>query len=84
MAHIPERMCIACREMLPKPERIKFVLEDGTVIIDNLQKKFGRGAYICKKEECIEKARKKRALSAKFKMAVPDGIYDELRGVIDG
>ena len=84
MAHIPERMCIACREMLPKHELIKFVLEDETVIIDNLQKKFGRGAYICKKEECIEKAKKKRALSAKFKMAVPDSIYDEIRGVIDG
>ena len=84
MAHIPERMCIACRSMFPKCELIKFVVEDGNVTIDKFQKKFGRGAYICKKEECMEKARKKRALSAKFKMAVPDGIYDELRGVIDG
>ena len=84
MAHIPERMCIACRTMFPKHELIKFVLEDEIVIIDKFQKKFGRGAYICKKEECIEKAKKKRALSAKFKMAVPDSIYDEIRGVIDG
>lgn len=84
MAHIPQRMCIACRGMFPKHELIKFVLENGSVITDNNQKKFGRGAYICKKEECIEKARKKKALSAKFKMAVPESIYDELRGVIDG
>ena len=84
MTHIPERMCVACRGMFPKHQLIKFVVEDERVIIDNNQKKFGRGAYICKKEECIEKAKKRRALSAKFKMAVPDGIFEELRGVIDG
>ena len=84
MAHIPERMCIVCRKMYPKHELIKFVLEENAVIIDGNQKKFGRGAYICKNEECIKKAKKKHALSAKFKRAVPDEIYDEMRGVIDG
>lgn len=84
MAHIPKRMCIACRGMFSKHELIKFVLENGSVVIDNNQKKFGRGAYICKREECIQKAKKKRALSARFKTDVPDGIYDELRGVLDG
>lgn len=84
MTHIPQRMCVACREMFPKHELIKLVVEEGIVIIDNNQKKFGRGAYICKKEECIEKAKKKRALSAKFKMAVSDSIYEEMRGVTVG
>ena len=84
MAHIPKRMCFSCREMFEKPPLIKFVVEDGEVVIDKTQKKFGRGAYICKKEECIEKAQKKRTLSAKFKMPVPDSIYEGLRGEIDG
>lgn len=84
MAHIPKRMCIACRSMFEKPTLTKFVVEEGQVVIDKTQKKFGRGAYICKKEECISLAQKKRTLSAKFKMAVPDGIYDNLRGEIDG
>lgn len=84
MAHIPMRMCISCREMLPKATLIKLVVENGEVVIDKTQKKFGRGAYICKKEECIKLAQKKRNISAKFKMPVPDGIYDLLRGEIDG
>lgn len=84
MAHIPERMCIACRGMFPKRELIKFVVENGSVVEDKFQKKNGRGAYICKKEECIEKVRKKRMLSAKFRMPVPDAVYDDLRGVING
>ena len=84
MAHIPKRMCISCRCMYEKPTLIKFVVEADEVVIDKTQKKFGRGAYICKKEECIKLAQKKRALSAKFKMPVPDSIYDNLRGEIDG
>ena len=84
MAHIPERMCIVCRKMYPKHELIKFVREENIVVVDNNQKKFGRGAYICKNEECIALARKKHALSAKFKTAVADTLYDEARGVLDG
>ena len=84
MAHIPERMCIACRGMFEKPTLTKLVLEEGEVVIDKIQKKFGRGAYICKNEECIRLAQKKRIISAKFKRPVPDSIYDLLRGEIDG
>lgn len=84
MTHIPQRMCVACRQMLPKTELIRLTAEDGAVVLDNNQKKSGRGAYICKKEECIDKARKRRILSAKFKKPVPEKIYDELRGVLDG
>lgn len=84
MAHIPERMCVACRGMFPKAELLKFVLENNSVVMDKKQKKPGRSAYICKKEECITQARKKRGLSAKFKTAVPESIYEEARSVIDG
>lgn len=84
MAHIPERMCVTCRRMLPKAELIRLVKEDGNVIIDAANKKPGRGAYICKNEECIMTAKKKKAFSAKFKMPVPNDIYDELRGALNG
>lgn len=84
MAHIPERMCIVCRKMLPKAELIRLAKENGEVIIDKPNKKPGRGAYICKKEECILRAEKRKALSAKFKMQIDQGIYDRLRGALDG
>ncbi len=70
--------------MMPKAELIKFVKENNSVVMDNNQKKFGRGAYICKNEECIKKAQKRHALSAKFKTAAADTLYDEARGVLDG
>lgn len=84
MAHIPKRMCIACRKMLPKAELIRLAKEDEEVIIDKLNKKQGRGAYICKNEECIAMAEKRKAISAKFRMQVEQGIYDRLRGALDG
>lgn len=71
--HIPERMCVACRQMKPKSELIRIAKDGDKVIIG---KKSGRGAYICKNDECIENAKKRHALSKHFKTAVSDGIYD--------
>ena len=83
--HTPMRMCIACREMKPKSELIKIVKNKECIELDSCQKKFGRGAYICKSTECIENAKKRKALSRHFKTCVEDSIYDEiLTGESDG
>jgi predicted RNA-binding protein YlxR (DUF448 family) len=82
--HIPERMCIGCREMHPKPELIKIVSKNGIAEVDAAGKKDGRGAYLCKNFQCIETARKKKALSRHFKMPVPDSLYDEVEELLDG
>ena len=83
--HTPMRMCIACRQMKPKGELIKFVKNENDIELDHFQKKFGRGAYVCKSTECIEIAKKRKALSRHFKTNVEDGIYDEiLAGKNDG
>ena len=74
--HIPMRMCIACRQMKPKNELIRVVKCGDAAQIDDKGKKSGRGAYICKNEECIKAAKKRRALSKHFKTAVSDGFYD--------
>ncbi len=84
MTHIPKRMCIACRGMFPKNQLMKFVYEENSVVWDKIQKKFGRGAYICKNEECIIKAKKRHALSAKFKTNVPDSVYPDIEEVLNG
>ncbi len=76
--HIPQRMCVACRQMKPKSELIKIVKTDSGAEVDFLQKKPGRGAYICKDSTCCENARKRRALSRHFKAQIDDGIYDEI------
>ncbi len=82
--HIPERMCIACRSMKPKPELLRVVNAGGNVVLDISQKHKGRGAYICKNRDCINAAKKRRAISRHFKTAVADDVYAVLEAVIDG
>jgi len=84
MGHIPERMCIGCRQMYPKDRLIKYVSKEGNVELDLSGKKPGRGAYICKCEKCIDIAKKKRLLSRHFKMQIPDSIYDEAKELLNG
>lgn len=77
MKHIPYRMCIACREMYPQNELIRIVRDnaDGEVKFDMGKKLFGRGAYICKNKDCIQKAEKKRGIERHFKCNIPNELY---------
>lgn len=81
MKHIPQRMCIACRTMRPQKELIRIVKDRETdkISLDIEKKLFGRGAYICKNPDCINKAEKKRCLERCFKTAVPREIYEGAR-----
>lgn len=54
---IPFRTCIGCQEQKTKKELIRIVrTPTGTVEFDPTGKKAGRGAYICKRRSCLEKA----------------------------
>ena len=44
----------------------------------------GRGAYICKSPECLKKAQKSGALSRAFGCEVPDGVFSEIEGELNG
>ena len=51
--HIPQRTCVACREVKAKQELVRLVrTADGNVEIDTSGKKPGRGAYLCRVQEC--------------------------------
>ena len=76
--HIPKRMCIACRTMKAKDELIKIVRTENGAEIDEKKNKFGRGAYVCKNEECIKLMVKRRSLAKHFKKQVDNTIYEEL------
>lgn len=78
MAHEPERMCIGCRKKTPKKDLIRLVKEDNNILLDKRGNALARGVYICKSEECIILARKKKALSRQFKQNVADSVYEQL------
>jgi predicted RNA-binding protein YlxR (DUF448 family) len=78
----PMRMCVGCREMKPKRELVRVVLtpeaDGGEVCLDFKGKKNGRGAYLCRDEECLKKAKKSKALERALDCAVPDEVYASL------
>ncbi len=73
---IPMRQCVGCREMKPKKELIRIIrTAEEQILVDATGKKNGRGAYICPKRECLEKAVKGKGLERSLKAAVPPEIY---------
>jgi uncharacterized protein len=77
---VPQRMCTGCGEMKPKRELIRIVKnKEGEVSVDFTGKKPGRGAYICKSKECLEKAVKSRRLERNLSMRFDESIYAKLR-----
>lgn len=77
---VPQRMCTGCMEMKPKKELIRVVRnKEGDVSIDLTGKKPGRGAYICKSEECLTKSVKTNRLQKNLEVKISDEIYDRLK-----
>jgi predicted RNA-binding protein YlxR (DUF448 family) len=56
--HIPQRTCVACREILPKRALIRIVRTPDGVLIDPTGKVAGRGAYLHDQRSCWEKGLK--------------------------
>jgi predicted RNA-binding protein YlxR (DUF448 family) len=64
MKRIPERMCVACREIKPRDQLFRFVkLSEGGVITrnDNGHQQ-GKGLYICRDRECWDRLFSRRNL----------------------
>jgi predicted RNA-binding protein YlxR (DUF448 family) len=80
---VPMRRCVGCMESKPKKELIRIVSDpQGGLMLDSTGKANGRGVYLCPDRECIEKARKKRAINRGLNREVDqqqlDKIFEEL------
>ena len=76
---IPERQCLGCNEHHPKAELLRVVRSPaGEISLDFTGKKPGRGAYICHKRECFDKAKKSHGLERSFKSPIDAAVYDLL------
>lgn len=79
MKKIPMRMCALTREKLEKRELFRIVrTPEHEVKVDDTYKLNGRGVYLKKDKEVIEKARKESLLDKILEVKVNDEIYDEL------
>ena len=62
----PQRSCVSCRTVRDKNELLRVVVTpDGDVAYDPTGKLAGRGAYLCRNEECITAELKKAAKLSK-------------------
>lgn len=76
---IPLRMCVVTREKYEKRELLRVVrTPDGEVLIDETSRMNGKGAYLKKDAEVINKARKNKILDRALEVEVPDYLYDEM------
>ncbi|PKM74233.1 MAG: DUF448 domain-containing protein [Firmicutes bacterium HGW-Firmicutes-16] len=74
------RQCTGCREMKPKRELIRVVRSpENEIALDFKGKAQGRGAYVCKSQECLKKAIKSKALERSLEVSIPDEIYSQLK-----
>ncbi len=76
---IPMRQCVGCREMKSKRDMIRILkTPEGEFMLDPTGRKNGRGAYICRDAQCLEKAKKSKALDRSFRMSIPAEVYESL------
>ena len=74
---------MGCNEKKDKKELIRIVKnKENLISVDETGKKEGRGAYICKDEECLEKLIKSKRLEKVFDMKISEEIYEKIRGVL--
>ena len=76
---VPMRTCVITHEKLEKRDLLRVVRDnEGNVFVDDTGKANGRGTYVKKDKEVIEKARASKALERHLEVKIEDNIYDEL------
>lgn len=73
---IPMRMCVGCRQMFPKKELLRVVKSPENIIsFDRVGKAPGRGAYICRSVDCLNKAMKIKALERQLECQIDQAVF---------
>lgn len=81
---IPLRKCTGCQEMKSKKELLRILrTSEGEIVLDMTGRKNGRGAYICRSMECLEKAVRNKGLERSLKEKVPATTYENLKKEIE-
>lgn len=81
---IPMRTCVVTREKQEKKNLLRVVrTPEGEVIVDITGKSNGRGAYITKDLNVLDKAIKNKVLDKHLEIEIPDSIYEEIRNIIN-
>ena len=81
---IPMRICVGCREKKPKRELVRIVrTPEGKVCLDPGGKMSGRGAYICKEEQCFLKALKGKRLERNLQHPLSGEVIEGIKALLE-
>jgi predicted RNA-binding protein YlxR (DUF448 family) len=79
--HVPERTCVICGTKTAKRELVRVVrTPQGTCAVDETGKLSGRGAYLCHRASCWEKALKGGRLAHALRGEVSVEDKEKLEG----
>ena len=70
--HIPVRTCVVCREKAGKRTLIRIVRTEHGIQVDPTGKMNGRGAYLCDRVDCWERAMKTDIVSQALRTKLSD------------
>lgn len=76
-----QRKCVGCGELKPRENMIKITKEHktGELVLNPSSKIFGRSAYLCYNQNCIEQAIKKKKINRILKT----NLNIDLEGLIN-
>lgn len=84
LKRVPLRTCVITKEKCPKGELIRVVKDNkGNIFVDVTGKANGRGAYLKKDIDVINKARQGKQLNHHLGTITPSEVYDELENIIN-
>lgn len=82
---IPSRICVGCGGKKEKQDMVRVVktAENG-ICLDMTGKMNGRGAYVCRNVECLQRAVSGRGLERSLKTTVPADVIESLKKEMSG
>lgn len=84
MKKIPLRTCVVSHEKCEKKDLLRVVRTPlGEVLYDSTGKLNGKGAYLKKSIEVINKAKKTKILEKALGVSISDEVYDNLERIIN-
>ena len=80
---VPMRTCVVTHEKCEKKDLLRVVRNnEGQVFVDDTLRANGRGAYLMKDKDVIEKARLSKILERHVEVKIDNSIYDELQDIM--
>ena len=65
------RTCVGCRIRAAKSDLLRVVAVDGEIVADPAARMPGRGAYLHPSRDCLERARRRRAIPRALRATGP-------------